>query len=173
MEANDPNRCQKVTPGGQCKNEAINGTEYCETHNNPGRVDPLKYYLLTNKVIGDSARRHAASDEIKSLRDEIAITRGVIETRLNSLQTEAELAAAMPSLYQYIMAIEKLVSSCHAMEYKLGNLLDKTAILTLAQKLINIIDNNLAADIPDRDEIVAKIAKEMVQVITTQENQPK
>jgi len=172
MEANGPTRCQRTTPGGQCTHEAINGTKYCKTHTLTGRIDPLKYYLLTNKVIGDSARRHAASDEIKSLRDEIAITRGVIETRLNSLQTEAELAAAMPSLYQYIMAIEKLVSSCHTMEYKLGNLLDKTAILTLAQKLINIIDNNLAADIPDRDKIVEKIAREMVQVITTQENNP-
>ena len=171
MEANDPNRCQRTIPGGQCENEAIDGTKYCAIHDNTkGRTDPLKYYLLTNKVIGDSARRHAASDEIKSLRDEIAITRGVIETRLNSLQTEAELAAAMPSLYQYIMAIEKLVSSCHTMEYKLGNLLDKTAILTLAQKMINIIDSNLAADIPDRDKIVEKIAKEMMQAIITQEN---
>ena len=168
MEANDPNRCQRTTPGGQCCKEALPGGKYCKIHER--HQDPLRYYVLTNKAIGDSARRHAASDEIKSLRDEIALTRALIETRLNSLQTDAELAAAMPSLYQYLMAIEKLVSACHAMEFKLGNLLDKAALLTLAQKLINIIDDNLDSSVPNRDKLVEKIAHEMFEAVTLQEN---
>lgn len=171
MEANDPNRCQRCIPGGQCTKPAEPGSEFCRIHRPaPSSSALLKHYQLTNRMIGDSARRHAAAEEIKSLRDEIAITRAIIETRLNSVTTEAEFAAAMPSIHSFIIAIEKLVSSCHAMETKLGRLLDKQSILALAQKMIHIISDNLGPEIPGRDEIVEKIAKELITAVATQEN---
>ena len=65
MEANDPNRCQRVIPGGQCAKEAVPSEKYCKIHTAGCKPsDPLRYYILTNKVIGDSARRLAASEEI-------------------------------------------------------------------------------------------------------------
>lgn len=169
MEANDPNRCQRTIPGGQCCKPALEGSEYCAIHTQ-GTGNELRHYLLTNRMIGDSARRHAAAEEIKSLRDEIAIVRAIIETRLNSVTTEAEFAAAMPSIHSFIIAIEKLVSSCHAMETKLGQLLNKNSILTLARTMIQIIADNLGPDIPGRDEIVDKIARDIYKAVMTQEN---
>lgn len=170
MEANDPNRCQMSIPGGQCTHEALPGSEYCSLHTR-AKGDALKHYLLTNKLIGDTAARHAASDEIKSLRDEIAITRSMVEIRLNEAKTTTELVSAMPSIHSYMMALEKLVSSCHQMEVKLGILLDKSALLTAAQKIINIIDARIPRELFDgRDELIGEIAQEILEAIATQEN---
>jgi len=171
MNANDPERCQSTIPGGQCKHTALPGSDKCAVHAKGLKGDELRYYLLTNKLIGDAARRHAGADEIKSLRDEIAITRAIMERRLNTVKTDAELASAMPQIHSYMMALEKLVSSCHQMEVKLGALLDKTALLTVAQKIINVIDTKITRDmVPERDELIAEIAREIVQAIATQEN---
>jgi len=171
MNANDPDRCQSTVAGGQCKHKALPGMDKCAIHAKGLEGDELRYYLLTNKLIGDAARRHAGADEIKSLRDEIAITRAIMERRLNTVQTDAELASAMPQIHSYMMALEKLVSSCHQMEVKLGVLLDKSALLSAAQKIINIIDQKLPQDLFEgRDELVGEIAREIVSAIATQEN---
>lgn len=173
MEANDPNRCQRTIPGGQCTKPAIPGSLFCAIHT--PRLDNsaamIRHYNLTNERLGEAAGRHSANSEIKSLREEIAITRAIIEMRLNSVSTEAELAAAMPAIHSYIVAIEKLVSSCHAMETKLGKLLDKTSIMSLAQRLISIIADNLGPEVPGRDEIVEKIARAIIDAVASQENE--
>lgn len=167
MQANDPDRCQRTIPGGQCPKRAAYGSEYCESHK--GKSMELNHYLITNKLLGDKARRHAGSREIKSLRDEIALTRAMVEVIYNGIETQAELMAAMPRIHASILAIEKLVNTCHQMEVKLGSLLDKASLLTLAQSIINIISVNLEG-VENRDEIIEKIATEIVQAITEQEN---
>lgn len=166
--ANDPDRCQRTTPGGQCAKLAMLGSEYCAMHT-PGKGTELQNYLITNKLLGGTVRRHAAAAQIKSLRDEIALTRAFVEVLVNSIETNAEMVAAMPRVQGYILAIEKLVSTCHQMEVKLGDLLDKSALLTLAQNIINIIATNLN-EVPNRSEVIEKVAKEIVQAIEDQDN---
>jgi hypothetical protein len=110
-----------------------------------------------------------ATQELKSLREEIALTRSMIETRMNMVQSEAEFVAAMPVFQGYMNTIAALVSTCHQMEVKLGVLLSKSALLTLAQKMVETISHNLQG-IPGKDEIVEKIANEIVELVLAQEN---
>lgn len=168
MEANAPNRCQRVIVGGQCTNEALPGVRYCERHTG-SQGNEMKHYLITGKLLGDSARRHAGVNEIKSLRDEIALTRATVEILVNSIETQAELTAAMPRIHAGVLAIEKLVNTCHQMEVKLGVLLDKAALLTLAQSIINII-SEAVKDLPNRDAIVERVAADIIEAIAKQEN---
>jgi len=65
--------------------------------------------------------------------------------------------------------INALVTSCHQMEVKLGVLLSKSALLSLAQKMVETISANLEG-IPGRDEIVEKIANQIVELVLAQEN---
>lgn len=168
IEANDPRRCQFVTQTGQCAREAVEGRDRCEVHG--GRVkDALRNYLITCKYLGDSPSRHFATDELKSLREEIALTRGMIETRLNMIQSEAEFVAAMPVFASFMTTIEKLVSSCHNMEVKLGTLLNKAALLSVAQKIVDIIATNLEG-VPNRNAIVDTISDTIVEEILKAEN---
>ncbi len=169
IEPNDPRRCQAVTQCGQCPREAVEGRDVCLVHG--GRVkDALRAYMITNKYLGDAPNRHLAVDELKSLREEIALSRSMIETRLNMIQSEAEFVAAMPVFAGFMNTIEKLVTSCHGMEVKLGSLLSKTSLLGIAQKMVDIIASRLK-DIPGRDEIVEQIADEICEAILKAENQ--
>jgi len=169
MQANDPSRCQYVTPNGQCTREAVEGKTKCAVHGGNAKA-ALKTYLITCKYLGDSPDRHLGADELKSLREEIALTRAMIEKRLNMVQSEAEFIASMPVFQGFMNTIEKLVSSCHNMEVKLGTLIGKAALLTLAQQIVEIIATNTQG-IPGRDEIVEKISDEIVELILKAENQ--
>lgn len=168
MDANAPNRCQRVTVGGQCTKEALPGAKYCDSHT-VSRGNEMSHYLITGKLLGDAAGRHAGVNEIKSLRDEIALTRATVEILVNSIETQAELTAAMPRIHAGVLAIEKLVNTCHQMEVKLGVLLDKAALLTLAQTIINII-SEAVKDLPQRDQIVERVAADILEAIAKQEN---
>lgn len=161
--------CEWVTSTGQCTRPAMPDSRFCEQHNPKSEQLRLNQYLLNKKLLGDSPTRHAAADEVKSLKTEIALLRALVERRLNMIETDAELANALPQLKDTFLAVEKLVTSCHSMETKLGELLGKGALISLAQKMVHVIDLNLEG-IPNRDEIVEKIGNEIATAITEQAN---
>lgn len=162
------NRCEWVTGRGQCPDPRIEDSRFCEKHSPSGHGE-LDKYLITTRSLGDSPHRHAASKEIKSLRDEIALIRALIEKRINLIQSDAEFIAAMPTIQSAMMTVEKLVSSCHTMETKLGLLLNKGSLLSLAQTIIHIISEALEG-VPNRNEIVEQVGQEIVKAIAAQDN---
>jgi hypothetical protein len=168
MKANDPNRCQWIRADGQCPHEAVDGSAFCKAHAGP-KADPLRHYMLTNQVIKSGTERHNAVDEIKSLREEIALTRAMIENRLNMVEGEADFISSMGIVHQYLATVEKLVTSCHRMDTNLGNLLNKTSILNLAQELVNVISEELG-NVPEHDEIVDRIADKIINLIGVKQN---
>lgn len=168
MKPDDPHRCQWVLPTGQCQREAISGSNFCKQHTS-GSDDTLRYYHITNHLISDSKLRHSAVEEIKDLREEIALARALIETRLNLAKDENELIASMGVLHQYLATVEKLVSACHRMDTNLGNLLTKTSLLNLAQEIVVIISDELV-DIPDREGIIDKISHRIIATIGNKDN---
>jgi len=163
------NRCKWVTAAGQCDREAVQGS-FCQNH---GPVDPdqaLRHYQITNCLVGGTHDRHNAVNQIKDLREEIALTRALIETRLNLATNEAEFVASMGILHQYLSTVEKLVSACHRMDSSLGNVLNKASILNLAQELVGIISEELEG-VPGRDDIVDRIAHRLIEAIGTCNNE--
>jgi len=111
-------------------------------------------------------------NQLLDLREEITLTRRLIETRLNLASSEAEFIASMGILHQYLATVEKLVASCHRMDNNLGNVLNKASILNLAQELVSIIVEELEG-VDGRDEIVDRISHRIVTAIGTQENTEK
>jgi len=163
-------QCEYQVASGQCSQTALDGSRFCVTHTPNGQAKLIDQYLISQKVLGDAPSRHAGADEIKSLRIEIALLRALIEKRINICDSDAEMVAAMPLIKETIVAVEKLVSSCHAMETKLGQLLNKSALMSLAQKMVHTIDDNLQG-IENRELIVEKIGNEIVRVIAEQQNE--
>lgn len=168
-------RCKYMTTRGQCKNEAEDNG-FCPKHSKKSTATMINQYRIACKLLGDSPKRHSQADDIKSLRGEIAILRSALEHRLNTIETDAELVAAMPTLKDFALALDKLATSCHTMDVKLGNLIDKQALMSLAQDIIQIIDTNIrpfATNPPTTeqvDETVETIGQQIVQAIATKEN---
>lgn len=165
-------QCEYITCRGQCSNEAEPGQKFCGEHSAHSTQYLINQYRVTCKLLGDAPERHAQADTLKSLRGEIALLRSLIESRLNSIESEAELVAAMPMLRDSFVAVEKLVSATHALDVKLANLLDKQTLVSLAQDIIRIIDTKVrevARDDIDIELVIEEIGQQIVTAVTQKE----
>jgi hypothetical protein len=106
----------------------------------------------------------AESDELRTLRDEIAILRMVMEERLNMIQNDSEMLASCGQIAALATTIEKLVKSCNQLETRLGSLLSKSSLLGVANELVQILIQELA-DLPNYEYLVDKISERIVKVI--------
>jgi len=169
-------QCEYLGSFGQCSKGAVAGDRFCEEHTARTAQWKAGVYLIANRYLGETAERHAGSDKIKSLIGEIAILRAMLERRLNSIENDAEFMSMGPGIKDMALAIDKLVNSWHTMDVKLGNLLNKQALMQLAQDFIGIIEENVRplADkqvtTADVDNTIEAIADAIVAAIAQQEN---
>ena len=170
-DANDPHRCQANTQKGQCTHVAATDHQYCPYHLKDRDIEDkisLRAYILTNTDIAESAGRHSQVEELKSLREEIALCRSLVEQRLNMVKSDADLLAAVGQVNSLFLTLEKLISSCHRLETSLGNLLSKASLLELAKSIVEIVMDELEG-VENFEEIVDNISERMVAQIATYE----
>jgi hypothetical protein len=172
----DPQRCQSVTSIGQCDRVSSEGSDHCEVHckHKIERKQRLQHYWLSNPELQDNLNRHAAVEEVRSLREEIHLARMMVETRLNLVEDgdRGDMLAAFSNVNTYLQTIEKLVSSCHRMEVALGNLLSKASIFVLGQEIVNILIDELQ-HVDGYEEIVDRISEKVIIAIAEQQNENK
>jgi len=167
----DPDkRCQHVSDKAQCTQERVEGSLYCAGHDYraEGRVEAAKmrHYLLTDARYSGRLATLSDHEDIKSLREEIAFARMLIESRFNMIAGDGELLAACGTLNSLLLTVERLVKACNLVERNLGTLLSKSSIVALGREIIEIIIEELE-DIDDSDIIIDKISDRIVSAILT------
>ena len=110
----DPDRCQATTRMGQCtmkgmKLESGSRSSYCKLHGGNRTQDHeheqgLRQYRLG--VWQAKLERFADSPILKSLRDEIGILRVLLEEKLLTVQTAAELTLLSAPISDLIMKMK-------------------------------------------------------------------
>ena len=164
VDDDDPNRCQHFIPTqGQCNLKACPGSQYCPAHGGNKSVQAAEKKSLRNYQLNKFRTRTAElgnSSEILSLKDEIGILRLLIEEKINQCHDNTDLLLMAGPLSDLIMKVDRVVTSCNKLESKLGNFLDKTAILNFAQQIIKIICNNV-----DDELVIEKISEEISQIM--------
>jgi hypothetical protein len=170
-------QCEYISSFGQCKKDAVNESHYCAEHSHSPKVKAttIGQYHLACKMLGDAPYRHADTNHLKSLVGEIAVLKSLFEKRVNMIDSEVELQVSIPTLKDLAERIEKLVSSAHAMDVKLGNLLSKGALIALSQEIISAIEKNIRpfADKLGTETIdiaIEKIGESIINAIASQEN---
>ncbi len=168
QDPTDLNRCQAVNKNGQCMNVAVPKGSNCMVHGGNKQIEAaertsLENYQLTKFKI--QTERLKNSDGIKSLRDEIAILRVVLETRLNGLESDTDLMLYSGPISDIILKIEKLVTSCHKLEGSMGMHLDKSAIIQFAGSVVQIISD----EITDPD-IVKRISDRLLEAMNNKQD---
>ena len=166
-------QCQYVNHvTGQCKREAVPGQANCALHTEKLAGDPQKFskrmYMIQNH---DRRVRHATfsdHDELRTIREEIAIARTLLEERLNTIKTDADLIAACGPLNTLLLTIERLTTSCLKLDTTTGNLMARPTLLRIASDTVAIILQELK-DIPNHEEIVDKISRRMAEIIDSAE----
>ena len=164
-EPDSPNRCQATNSQGQCNNAAVEGGTHCLVHGGNKQLESqrnasLRNYRLTKWQA--KLERHAESDSIKSLRDEVGILRILMEERLNQCSTDMDLLLHSGAISDLVMKIDRVVTSCHKLEGQMGQLLDKSALLQFAGRIIDVIGSELEG----QDEIMNTIADKILEIIS-------
>ncbi|KKM77471.1 hypothetical protein LCGC14_1369760 [marine sediment metagenome] len=161
VKKDDPLRCQANTRSGQCNLKAVPNSKCCIVHGgameqkNKERKNLKNYRLAKFQV---RAAELGNSNHLTSLTDEVAILRLLIEEMVNSCDDTSELLLRAGPLADLVMKSEKLVSSCHRLDSKLGNLLSKDQVMQFAQLVVEIISNEIS-DEKVLDIISAQILK--------------
>ena len=144
----DPHRCQGSTSKGQCWNRAIEGADFCPACAGPRRASLVEQnrqqYLLTNPRFRARMAQLSEGEEIKSLRDEIAIARMLVEELLNKVQGNEDVSMVSGRVNALLLTIERLVSRAHVIEQNLGNLLQKLAVMKLMQTVCDVITEEVS-----------------------------
>jgi len=160
-DEDDPNRCQGITKTGQCPYLADAGLNFCAMHKGMSdtiaRNNNIRNYRLTK--FKAEIEQKADSSSIKSLREEIGITRQLLETIINRCEDETDLMIHSNKISDIVLKIEKLVSSCHRLEKSTGQLLDKSAIIQVAAMFVEIVSEFVS------DEDQAEISQRLINVI--------
>lgn len=170
----DPSRCQQSNREAQCTYRAEPGDSYCARHLGKNREEPQnrEMYMLTNARLRSRKSAFHEHDEIKSLREEIALSRAMIEERLRLVTNDAEMLAAMNPVHQYLLTVERLVKSAHLLEQNLGTLLAKPTLLKIGQEICQIVVEELRG-VEGYEEIVDRITDRIIGTIATANNAEK
>ena len=153
--------CEYVTTTGQCPNPAEPGSLFCRDHGRKTTKNVINSYHIANQIAGNSALRHSQATQVKSLVGEISILRAMLENRFNTIDSQAEMEAAAPSIRDMAVAIEKLVNSTTTLDIKMSQVVDKSTLIRIAQSMIEVTDQEvrslrLAAE-PDGDDPMLRI----------------
>ncbi len=146
VKEDDPSRCQASTRNGQCNLKAVPNGKYCLIHGGAFEQKHEEQKNLKNYRLAKFRVRAAElgnSSHLTSLTDEVAILRILIEEMVNSCEDPGELLLRAGPLADLLMKAEKLVSSCHRLDSKLGNLLSRDKVMQFAQLTVEIISNEI------------------------------
>lgn len=162
-----PNRCQYVIPTqGQCKNMSTIPGANCIAHG--GRKTELAaekkrinaYKLFTFKQRLES---HTQFDEIKGLRDEIALLRMLVEEKLNLCDDLSDLVLVSSSVADLIMKINVTVMNCQKLEASLGKHIDASSLLEFSGNVVQVITKIFNRD--DDQERIRLVADEIMDLL--------
>lgn len=172
----DPERCQAVGGREQCPFKALIGndgkrTKYCQRHssyttektNYQGAVgvgkDPLRNYRFALQF-QPRIDELTNNEKIKSLREEIALVRMVLEAIVNRCVDAFDLTIEADRIQKLTEQLNKLVQSCHKIEESTGQLLDKTIVINIGAMMVNILEKY----VPDKS-ILDVVGQEIADAI--------
>lgn len=136
--------CRAQIDGGSrpCLYYAVEGHTLCEMHGGvfeqyrEENRNHRSYQLAKWRTELD---RFGNSDSLKSLREEIAIARLTLQGILKQCENEYDLMLNSGKIALLLDKVQALVINCNRLEDRLGLVLDKSAIINLAESIVQII----------------------------------
>lgn len=160
-------RCEFTYDGGQCTEEAIVGGTRCNLH---AHIDPehtqKRLYNLLKFKYRTRYEQIGEHEALRSLRDEVAIAKMMLEETLNNIQNDSEFAASRSDLAHQLATVEKLVASMLKMETSLGTLISKPTLLKIAADMVRILLDKLK-DVPNHELIIDDISVAIMKTINS------
>jgi hypothetical protein len=162
----DPRRCKGAQPDGQCQNLAEEGSDYCRACGGESRAPErrLKQYLLARAQDRTRLAQLDDPEGLKSLRDEVVIATGMLERRLNMVDSDAEFLQAFPQIERFLRSVAELKKSSFFLEQKSGAMLSREQAFGLVRLMIAIVVDELDG-IPNYEQIMDRIVTRILPTV--------
>lgn len=161
-------RCIYSGRRGQCTRAQIDGSQFCRQHSNES--DRMKNYRINDPSLKDSYLHHGDEESLRSIAQDIQLLRAMTEDRLNLATSPAERISAMATVAPWLASIHKLVNTLETLRRTSSEVLSKTALDKLGNKIVEILVTELN-DIPGRDRIIDRIAEQIAEAIIESKNE--
>lgn len=168
VHEDSPDRCTAVMGSmGQCRNVKVPGCDFCITHTGYKQDNKNKAEIHRNYRLAKFQARvgeFADSPVVKNLREEVGICRMVLEEIMGKCNDATDLLMYSERISKILTQIQGLVLACQKLEEKSGNLLDKTQLFVISEKIVGIISDHVSD--PDALELIAHKLLEMLTTST-------
>jgi len=139
----DPERCLATNAGtSPCRYKAVAPSKFCPAHGGVVNQTLTKRAELANYRLTEYRERVgdlASSNEIKSLREEIGITRLLAENLINQCKNPNLLLMHTDKISMLMGQIGNLIEKAQKIEERNSNLLDRKVVLVIADEIITVI----------------------------------
>jgi len=142
VEDGSPEQCGANDKRGRCMNAKMPGSDYCPAHGgNRGFTKFVKERKRLYDVQQYRAKLNDLQDheEANSFREEIAVLRMALETRLRHCKEDYDLMLHSGILCQLVQAIEKALIQANKLEIALGKHLSEEQALGWVTEVIEIV----------------------------------
>lgn len=133
-----PEKCETAS----CLNKRMEGSKFCAAHGGNKGADATKARELKNYRIAKWNKKlleKKDSSEIKSLTEEIAILREILQAHMMACNDETDLILKSQPIADLVTKIDKLVNSCNNIDKTLGNLIEKEKVVLFAKTIVDVI----------------------------------
>lgn len=175
-------RCDfELTTGDLCGNLAEPGVTRCPLHGANRQLaaqehKSMRMYRLAK--FQKKVEKFAGHNKLKTLNEEVAILRMIVEEKINQCDDMSELLLVSGPVTEMVMKVQKLVESCDKLETKSGSLLNKQQISNIASQLMQATAAKInefaeVKDIANEDvsSLLEAIANEFISILQGDSNE--
>lgn len=141
-------RCQASKGDHQCIEPVVPGTQYCERCGKSRKAlstESIRQYNLASAEVRAKFEHFLDQPGLRSLREEIALVRILIERLYNRVEgNDTLLLSNAAQLNQLFLTLERLVKTTHQQEQSLGELLTRDQVVALARQFVEIVIDEIA-----------------------------
>lgn len=161
----DPGRCKHSKLNKQCEYLSDTGSDYCPSHSvGPKKENDRRRYILDRAIIKDAYERQSKEVDYLSLKEEIILLHSLLQTRIDTLESQAHVVSATNDILQIQRQLESMKKTFFQMQKSLGLVLSREAVLEIARETAIAIDEELG-DFPGKEEIIDKICTRICDTI--------
>lgn len=159
----DPERCHGTMKNGQCGHKNTGVSVFCPMHGGAHQVKSAQrkeMNMYNLQKYQERMAQFAEHPKVKSLRDELGITRMTLEKIITKCDNDNDLICYQPQIMQMVSTIKGLVEVTQKLEEKDNMLLDKGVILNIADTIVRVVGTYVTDP-----AILGKIGEEICGVI--------
>lgn len=161
----DPYRC--TGDNGNCYKRMELGTRFCKfCLHKAGKLPKASKMYDLGLWKNDKQKFESGTVDVK---DELDISRMVLEKLIKSCQNETELLAASDRINNYLDRVSKTAAIKHKIDRATGQLLDRSTLMQFAENIVKAV-NDIFSDHPDGVRKLALVVMTLCENLSTHDN---